>query len=227
MQHLNPRIQEINKKYSDPKRRQQEMMKAYREAGINPLGCLGPFALQFPVLIALYIAVRITLPESPEALERLSGHLYDWSYLQRAIPLETHFLGLDLRAPNLPLVLLVAATTFLQSKTTVTVTTDERARAQQQMLTIMMPVMLGFFALNLPSGVSLYWVISGVVSIVFNVAIYGVPALKLEPLFHGPRPAPVAALPAQGSPATTTPSREPRTTNGQSRNKRPNRRRRP
>src|SRR5690606_14822356 len=56
MQALQPRVQQINKTYSDPKRRQEEMMKAYREAGVNPLGCLGPMILQFPILIALYYA---------------------------------------------------------------------------------------------------------------------------------------------------------------------------
>jgi YidC/Oxa1 family membrane protein insertase len=37
MQALQPRISEVNKKYSDPKRRQEEVMKLYREAGANPL----------------------------------------------------------------------------------------------------------------------------------------------------------------------------------------------
>jgi len=236
MQSLSPHIQEIQKKYSDPKRRQQEMMKAYREAGVNPLGCAGPFALQMPVLIALFVAVRITLPESPEALERLSGHLYDWNFVQQSVPLQTHFLGVDLRTPNLVFVVLVAASTFIQSKTTVTVATDERARTQQQMLTIMMPVMLAFFALNLPSGVSLYWVVSGIVSIVFNVAIYGVPQLKIEPLVKGPKSATSATVPeiVEAVPAKKEPQpaqrRESRTrSNGPSRpsrSKRKNRRRR-
>ena len=66
MQALQPRVQEINKKYSDPKRRQEEMMKLYREGGANPLSCLGPILLTFPVFIALYSAIRIALPNSPK-----------------------------------------------------------------------------------------------------------------------------------------------------------------
>ena len=57
MQALQPRVQEINKKYSDPKRRQEEMMKLYREGGANPLSCLGPILLTFPVFIAQYRSV--------------------------------------------------------------------------------------------------------------------------------------------------------------------------
>src|SRR3972149_5510389 len=49
MQEMQPRIQELQKKYKDPKRRQQEMMKLYREVGFNPLGCLLPFLVQIPI----------------------------------------------------------------------------------------------------------------------------------------------------------------------------------
>ncbi|MEX2081137.1 MAG: YidC/Oxa1 family membrane protein insertase, partial [Dehalococcoidia bacterium] len=165
MQNLQPRMQEINKKYSDPRRRQEELMKAYREGGVNPLGCLGPMIIQMPILIALFLAVRHALSISPEALESLSGHLYSWAYVQQAVPLEEHFLGIDLRHPNILLIALVGITTWAQSKTTVMVATDEKARAQQQMMTYMLPLMFTFFALGFPSGVSLYWVVNSIVGI--------------------------------------------------------------
>ncbi len=229
LQALQPKIQEINKKYSDPKRRQEEMMKIYRESGANPLtGCLGPMLLQFPILIALYNAVRIALPNSPEALEKLAGHVYDWSFLQTALPLEEHFIGFDLREPNLIFVILVGATTWAQSKTTVIVSTDERARAQQQMMTIMLPIMFAFFALQFPSGVSLYWVVNSIVGVVFNVLTYGFPALKIEPLLKVRNlPSQSPAEPAASPAAAVTSSRELRTANGPGRSKRQNRRRRP
>jgi YidC/Oxa1 family membrane protein insertase len=228
MQGLQPRVAQINKTYSDPKRRQEEMMKAYREAGVNPLGCLGPMILQFPILIALYYAVQRTLAVSPESLENLSNHLYSWSYIQHAVPLNEHFLGMDLRYPNFVMVVLVAATTWAQTKTTVTVTTDERARAQQQMMAFMMPLMFGFFAFSFPSGVSVYWVVTSIVGVIFNVAVYGFAALKIEPLFKAPARATAAAM-VDTPPARPSPSdRESRTpANGPARSKRQNRRRRP
>ncbi|MGI8926450.1 MAG: YidC/Oxa1 family membrane protein insertase [Tepidiformaceae bacterium] len=240
MQGLQPRVQEINKKFSDPKRRQEETMKAYREMGVNPLGCLGPMLLQFPILIALFYAIRKTLPESPEALEGLASHLYSWSYIQHAVPLREHFIGLDLRSsPNDAgllslewlMVILVGLTTWVQTKTTVTVTTDERARAQQQMMAYMMPLMIAFFALSFPAGVSLYWIVNSLVGIGFNILTYGFPLLKIEPLFK--RPAPTPAVPLVESAATvpargrSQPARELRTANGPGRSKRQNRRRRP
>ena len=235
MQAIQPRIQEINKKYSDPKRRQEEVMKLYRESGTNPLSCLGPLLLTFPVFIGLYSAIRIALPNSPEALEKLSSHVYDWSYLQHALPLEEHFLGVDLRADGgasmigYGFVALVALTTYIQSKTTVTTTTDERMRAQQQMMNVMLPFMFAFFALSFPVGVSLYWVVNSIAQIGFNILTYGIPALKLEPVFKARAPvaAPQAALSAKEERAAPTPSRELRTANGSGRSKRQNRRRRP
>lgn len=233
MQSIQPKVQEINKKYSDPRRRQEEIMRVYREAGVNPIGCLGPMLLQLPILFALYAAVRYALATSPEALEKLSGHLYAWSYIQHAVPLEEYFLGIDLRQPNLFLVVLVGLTTWAQTKTTITVVTDERARAQQQMMAYMMPLMFAFFALSFPSGVSLYWVVNSIVGIGFNIVTYGFPLLNIKPVIQPRTPAPPPARPpgdgsSPRSPSRRTePARELRTANGPGRSKRQNRRRRP
>jgi YidC/Oxa1 family membrane protein insertase len=238
MQELQPRVQEIQKKYSDPKRRQQELMAAYRDAGVNPLGCLGPMILQLPILFALFYAVRHTLPESPEALEKLSGRLYDWSFIQHAVPLEEHFLGMDLRTPAIIMVGLVGITSWLQTKTTITVANDERARQQQMMMQWMLPIMFAFFALSFPSGVSLYWVINAIVGIGFNIVTYGIPGLNISPLLNvrkprlSAQPTDATAPPAQARGASTrggardTATRELRTANGPGRSKRQNRRRR-
>lgn len=239
MQGIQPRIQEINKKFSDPKRRQEEIMKVYREAGVNPLGCLGPMILQFPVLIALYSAVRLALATSPESLERLSGHLYSWSFIQHGVPLQEYFIGMDLRANGgsgigIVMVVLVGLTTWAQTKTTVTVAADDKARAQQQMMAYMMPLMFAFFALSFPIGVAVYWVVNSIVGIAFNILTYGFPLLKIEPVFKARVPAP--RTPAAPSTAPVAPgaaavdvqtARELRTANGLGRSKRQNRRRRP
>src|SRR4030065_318026 len=51
---LQPKMQELQKKYKDPKRRQEETMKLYRQAGGNPLGCLLPMLVQMSIWFALY-----------------------------------------------------------------------------------------------------------------------------------------------------------------------------
>ncbi|HMO54828.1 MAG TPA: YidC/Oxa1 family membrane protein insertase, partial [Tepidiformaceae bacterium] len=140
-----------------------------------------------------------------------------------------HFLGFDLREPNLIFVVLVGATTWAQSKTTITVATTDQARAQQQMMTILLPLMFAFFALQFPSGVSLYWVVNSTVGVAFNILTYGFPALKIEPIIkvRAPVPSSSPAEPDASPAAAVTSSRELRTANGPGRSKRQNRRRRP
>ena len=54
MKVLRPEIEEINKKYEEPMKRQQETMALYSKAGVNPMsGCI-PALLQLPVFLALF-----------------------------------------------------------------------------------------------------------------------------------------------------------------------------
>jgi membrane protein insertase Oxa1/YidC/SpoIIIJ len=186
--------------------------------------------LQIPILFALFYAIRYVLPESPEALERLAGHLYSWTFIQHAIPIEERFLTMDLRQGNLLMVFLVGITTYAQMKTTVSVSTSEQMRQQQAMMTYMMPVMFGFFAIGFPSGVSLYWVVNSIVGIAFNVAVYGIPRFNVQPLLKSKAPPPAPAEAAkpreEPKPSRVQPARELRTANGVGRSKRQNRRRR-
>ncbi len=62
MSRMTPRLKELEKKYgNDQQRYQMEMAKLYKEEGVNPMGgCLWSF-LPFPILIALYQAIRYPL----------------------------------------------------------------------------------------------------------------------------------------------------------------------
>ena len=177
MQEINPKIQEIQKKYSDPKRRTEETMKLYREAGVNPLGCLGGQVIQMPLFLALYQVIRITLGGNPEALILLEQRLYDFEFLQDAIPLSNHFLWIDLGAPrNVLLVLLVMGSMWLQQRISTSRTTAT-ANAQQQQMTqmmqIYMPFIFGIFAFSAPAGLALYWTATTVIGIVLQWAFVG------------------------------------------------------
>ena len=171
---MQPRQQEINRRYKDPKRRQQELMKLYREAGINPLGCFSSFFLQIPILIALYRTFIIAVGEAPESLISLSGRLYDWDILRSGLPLPADFLWLHLGRPDpIILPLLVAISTFVLQKMSTLPSTDERARAQASMMNFMMPLIFGWITLTLPSGLGLYYVLSNVIGIVMQYAYVG------------------------------------------------------
>ena len=175
MQEMQPQLQEIQKKYKDPKRRQQEMMKLYREVGFNPLGCLVPFAIQIPIWVALFQVVRRTLGTTPEALLDLSSRLYDWDFITESVPLGSDFLFLDLAEKSVPLAFLVAITTFYQQKLSTATRSpakDDRQAATNRMLLYLMPLMFGWFTLTVPSGLGLYWFTTSVVMIITSYLYY-------------------------------------------------------
>ena len=99
---LQPKIKEIQNKYkSDKKRQSQETMKLYKDQGVNPIGCLGPMFIQFPIWIGLYQAILQTVPTTPESLVNLSGHLYEWLPLVHdVVPINSNFMWLNLANPD-------------------------------------------------------------------------------------------------------------------------------
>lgn len=165
---IQPQIQEIQKKYKDPKRRSEETMKLYREAGVNPMGCILPMLIQFPIWIGLYQTVRRVLASTPESFVGLSQHLYPWAYVREALPLQNHFLWMDLAQPDTTflLAIIVGGSTWVQQKmTTPRNITDERQQSMNSMMLWMMPLMFAWFTLTVPSGLGLYWGATNLVGI--------------------------------------------------------------
>ena len=65
MQAIQPRIKELQKKYKGNKQKvQEETMRLYKEAGVNPLGGCLPLLLTFPFLIAMYSVIRQPVPNA-------------------------------------------------------------------------------------------------------------------------------------------------------------------
>jgi YidC/Oxa1 family membrane protein insertase len=171
---LQPKIRDLQKKYTDPKRRSEETMKLYREAGVNPLGCFLPMVVQMPIWFALYRVIQVTLGSTPESLMTLSHRLYPWSYVQHSVPLGERFLWLNLgERGDLLLALLVGVSMYVQQKMTTPVATDERQQSMNSTMLWMMPLMFVFFSLQVPNGLPLYWFMSGVVSIVLQYTYMG------------------------------------------------------
>ncbi|MDA0269656.1 MAG: membrane protein insertase YidC [Chloroflexi bacterium] len=178
LQAIQPQMQEIQKKYSDPKRRNQEVMKLYREAGVNPLGCLGPQLVQFPIFIALYQVIRITLGNTPESVLGLSGRLYNVDFIQEAVPLSRTFLGMDLGSQgSVLLMVLVFAAMWLQQRISTNratlATQSEQQRQMNQMMQWMMPALFSWFVIITPAGLGLYWATSTIIGIVLQWMFVG------------------------------------------------------
>ncbi|MCD6567156.1 MAG: membrane protein insertase YidC [Dehalococcoidia bacterium] len=183
MQELQPKIQELQKKYGKNQQKlQQETMKLYREAGINPAGCVLPLVIQFPVWIALYQSIMRALFTTPENLLGLAQHLYNSSVIAQALPLSSHFLWLDLGSPDSTLLLavIVGGTMWVQQKMTTAPATDPRQKSMNNMMLVMMPFMFAIFTMMFPSGLALFWAASNAIGIAIQYKIMGWGYLKVR-----------------------------------------------
>ncbi len=173
MQSLQPQMQAIRARFKDnPQVQQRETMKLYREAGINPIGCLGPMVVQFPIWIGLYWAIIKGLGNLPGSFVYLSQRLYSWLPVGgEVLPLNTDMFWitgtLDLSAPDpTPLLpLLVAASTWAQQRIMQPPAMSDQQRQQQQIMLFIFPIMLGFLAFTFPSGLAIYWMVSNLITI--------------------------------------------------------------
>jgi YidC/Oxa1 family membrane protein insertase len=169
--------QAIQKKYAkDREKLAQEQMRIYREKGINPFGSCLPTLIQFPIIIALYQSIIRALASTPLDLLKLSRSI-SLPNVSDLIPLNSKFLWMDLGRPEsvlifgfaLPtLALVVAITTYIQAKLTMpaSATPGDQSAAMSGMMSIYMPLLLGYFALTFASGLSIYFITSNILGII-------------------------------------------------------------
>jgi len=174
-----PDIALIRKRFKgDQQKQQEEMMKLYREHGINPLGQLSgclPALLQFPILTALY---WVFLGNAQH--HRFLAHFLFIPDLN--VTPSSHALIPGLPIPVLPYLvipLLAAATTFVQSKMIQQprnpAATEQEQQAQQmsQNMQVILPLMILYFSVITPAGLSLYWFVSNCVAIIQQYFVTG------------------------------------------------------
>ena len=195
-----PEWKSIQEKYAkDRDKLAQEQMKLWQAAGYNPLsGCL-PLVIQFPILIGMYQAITNAIAASPIQLYNLSTHLYSFlPGLATLVPLDNTFLWLNLGLPDPYFVMpvLVAATSWVQSKVmTPPPSTDQQAAQTTQSMALMSTAMFAWFSLSFASGLSIYFIVGNILGIIQ----YGMTnPLKWDKIFDlGLTPAP--AVETKGS----------------------------
>ena len=165
MQALKPYMEKINAKYpkqEDAMKKQQETMALYKKAGVSPMGGCLPMLLQMPILWAMF---RF-FPASIELRQQPFLWAEDLSAYDDVIHWGTSILGMD----HISLfALLMAVSMFFYSKFTMqnqTAGNDPNAKMMQAMSLYMMPVMMFFICNNLSSGLSYYYLLSNLITMV-------------------------------------------------------------
>lgn len=178
MQKLTPHMSALKEKHKgDKKKHQEELMKLYKEHGINPAaGCL-PLIIQLPVIWSLYsVLTTIVGAQSVAAIDKINKILY-FDFLKLTSVWDTNFLGFALASSpskmmsSAPYLILIPVLTgvfqFVLSKMMMAETTllpvktekkeDDFQTAFQKQSLFLFPAMIGFFSFSLPIGLSLYW----------------------------------------------------------------------
>jgi YidC/Oxa1 family membrane protein insertase len=174
MQELQPEIEKLKKKFrNEPQKLQQAQLDLYRERGINPLssmtGCLW-MLIQLPVIWAFYQSISRALAYRPGEMLVLTQYLSAVPRFMSLVPLPSQWLWFNLARPDvIVLPILVAGSTWLQQKLSTSATqptaTDAQAAQMSQSMMITMPLMFGYLAMQMPAGLSIYFIVSNVVGI--------------------------------------------------------------
>ncbi|KAF8090881.1 hypothetical protein N665_0462s0018 [Sinapis alba] len=179
MKSLQPQIKAIQERYAgDQEKIQLETARLYKLAGINPFaGCL-PTLATIPVWIGLYRALSnvadeglltegffwipsLAGPTTVAARQSGSGISWLFPFIEGHPPLGWSD---TLAYLVLPLLLIFSQYLSIQIMQSSQPQSDDPAMKSSQALTKFLPLMIGYFALSVPSGLSLYWLTNNILS---------------------------------------------------------------
>ena len=147
---VQPEMKKIQEKYKkDPQKSQQEVMKLYKENGVNPMGGCLPMLIQMPILFALFTVFR--------SLD-MQGAGFLW------LP------NLALPDPYYILPILSVVSTYLSSKLMQPPSSGAQSK-QTSTMNIGMSVMMGFMSIKFSGALVLYWVLNSVLQVIQTLVI--------------------------------------------------------
>lgn len=212
MQRIQPEMRRVQQKHKgDRQKANEELMKLYKEHGVNPFGGCAPLLLQFPVLIALYWVIRRPLAylqhvsdwALPQALNEHPLGVQQWLGLRLDCSATTALGGrpgeaLDVVCgtgvisviPYVVLIGIMGFTTYYQQKQMQAAQgANNPQAAQMQMLMRIMPLFLVVIGWSFPAALVLYWTVTNLWTIGQQRLILG----RFPPILHGEEASPQAA----------------------------------
>ncbi|HXX89600.1 MAG TPA: YidC/Oxa1 family membrane protein insertase [Acidimicrobiales bacterium] len=208
MQRLGPELKKIQQKYKgDRTRLNEEMMKLYKEHGVNPAGGCLPMLLQFPIFIVLYGVIRgltntlavnghqVLVNGHPVAQPRYISHntkLYHdlvashGQMMAFGINLSEKALGhhssVAAAIPYYGLVLFAIGLQWLQMHQ-LNSRNPQYAQANPQAAALQkyMPIIFGFIYITIAAGVNIYFIVSSLCRIGIQEAVFRSGVLERKP----------------------------------------------
>ncbi|KAG8387818.1 hypothetical protein BUALT_Bualt02G0060700 [Buddleja alternifolia] len=177
MQNLQPKIKAIQQRYAGNQERiQLETSRLYKQAGVNPLAGCFPTLATIPVFIGLYQALSNVAneglltegffwipslggPTSIAARQSGSGISWLFPFVDGHPPLGWHD-----TAAYLVLPVLLVLSQYVSMEIMKPPQTDDPAQKNTLLVFKFLPLMIGYFSLSVPSGLSIYWFTNNVLS---------------------------------------------------------------
>ena len=163
MQKVQPRLKEIQARFSnDPVRMQEETQKLYADAKFNPLAGCVPMLIQMPIFIALFQVLR--------NIQEFLPHYDNFTFYNiipnlLSTPAEAMEQGIIAFIPYAVLIIIFVGATFLPMILQQKDSKDSQQRNQMYLMAIIMGVMMLFVSWSSPAGVLLFWGVSGIIAI--------------------------------------------------------------
>jgi YidC/Oxa1 family membrane protein insertase len=151
MQSHMPEMKALQQRYkNDKQKRNEELMKFYRENNINPAASCLPIVFQIPVFISLFFVLRDFDDEVFPEYQRQGETTADLHWLDLVPDItaaaNSHWSGYMLLA------------LYAVSQTLSTLLMSQTMDKTQRTLLLILPIAFLFIVLNFPSGLVLYWV---------------------------------------------------------------------
>jgi YidC/Oxa1 family membrane protein insertase len=199
LQELQPKIDEIRSRLKDSKEEQgRELMALYAREKVNPASSCLPLLIQLPVFIGLYQALTL-------GLKSQNFHLL-YSFVPTPQSIDPTFLGfIDLSRPNYVLAIAAALIQFIQTKqilkppaATVSAPPPEVAKSagakdeniaamMNKQMTYFMPIMTAVIGFTLPGGLTLYWLVMSLLTLLQQWWLFKKMPPKMNPQLSGPQ----------------------------------------
>lgn len=147
---IQPEMKKVQEKYKkDPQKSQQEVMKLYKENGVNPMGGCLPMLIQMPILFALFAVFQKL---------NFQGSSFLW------------LADLTLKDKTMILPILSMVTTYFSSKLMQPPNGGAQSK-QTSTMNVGMAIMMGFMSLNFAGALVLYWVINNIIQVIQTLVI--------------------------------------------------------
>ena len=161
MSEVQPKMQALHRKYANDKETLNiKMAELYKEEKFNPMGGCLPMLIQMPIIMGLFALLR-------NPMMYMNDNSMIFAYHEPFIWIA------DLSQPDLWILPIIAGVSTFISISMTQALSDTEANHQMngmmKMMKYIFPIMILWMARSFPSGLALYWAVSQVIQIFFNI----------------------------------------------------------